>query len=217
MATWADLLSEIRADLQDTAVSPAVPKWSDKMLYLYAKDAIRDYSTWFPKRQDRVEISPTGDVYPLPSDFIEDITVEQPVDTYLVRRPNRPGSQYQVTTLAHFYTIQGGGIYLSSLSGEPIYLSYFCTHPVPASESDSTFVISIPDVDIELIRLYVKAKVYAQMRGRQSALDRFKVTGKRDDNPLEPEVGDLMEDYRRKIAERLPGGEITLHFTGRAR
>jgi hypothetical protein len=30
-------------------------------------------------------------------------------------------------------------------------------------------------------------------------------------------VGDLMEDYRRKIAERLPGGEITLHLVGRAR
>lgn len=217
MTTWAGLLAEIRADLQDTAIAPSTPKWSDQMLYLYSKDAIRDYSTWFPKRQDRVEISPTGDAYPLPNDFIEDITVEQPIDTYLVRRPNRPGSQYQVTTLAHFYTVQGGNIYLSSLPVEPLYLSYFCTHPVPTSETDTSAVITVPDVDIELIRVYVKAKVYAQMRGRQSALDRFKVAGKRDDNPLEPEVGDLMENYRRKVAERLPGGEITLHLVGRSR
>ncbi len=217
MTTWSDLLSEIRADLQDTAVAPSTPKWTDKMLYLYVKDGIRDYSTWFPKRMDRVEISPSGDKYPLPNDFIEDITVEQPLDTYLVRRPNRPGSQYQVATLAHFYTVQGGSVYLSSLPLDPIYLSYFATHPVPTSETDLTFVITIPDVDIEMIRLYVKAKIYSQMRGRQSALDRFKPAGKRDDNPLMPEVGDLMEDYRRKIAERLPGGEITLHLVGRAR
>lgn len=217
MTTWADLLADIRADLQDTAVAPATPKWSDSMLYLYAKDAIRDYSTWFPKRADRLEIAPIDGAYPLPNDFIEDINVEQPIDTYLVRRPNRPGSQYLTSSLAHFYTIQGGSIYLSSPSEDPIYLSYFCTHPVPASESDDTTVLTIPDMDLELVRLYVKAKVYAQMRGRQSALDRFKVTGRRDDNPLEPETGDLMEDYRRKIAERLPGGEITLHLNGRQR
>lgn len=223
MTTWTELLSEIRADLQDTAVAPSTPKWSDAMLYLYIKDAVRDYSTWFPKRLDRVEISPSGDAYPLPNDFIEDITVEQPLDTYLVRRPNRPGMQYQVTQLAHFYTVQGGNIYLSSSPVEPIFLSYFATHPVPVYPvpdplpEDYDDTVTIPLVDTELIRLYVKAKVYSQMRGRQSALDRFKVAGKRDDNPLEPEVGDLMEDYRRKIAERIPGGEITLHRVGRSR
>lgn len=217
MATWIELLADIRADLQDVPSEGGTPKWSDGMLYLYAKDAIRDYSTWFPKRADRLEIAPVDGAYPLPSDFIEDITVEQPLDTYLVRRPNRPGSQYQTSSLAHFYTIQGGKIYLSSPSEEPIFLSYFCTHNVPTSETDDVTLLTIPDMDMELVRLYVKAKVYAQMRGRQSALDRFKVAGRRDDNPLEPEVGDLMEDYRRKLAERLPGGEITLHLNGRQR
>ena len=69
----------------------------------------------------------------------------------------------------------------------------------------------MPIADIELIRLYVVAKAYAQMRAKQSSLDRFKVgTGKRDDNPVAPEVTSLMDDYREKIAERIAGGYIAL-------
>lgn len=222
MATWTELLAEIRSDLQDVPAEGSNPKWSDNMLYLYTKDAIRDYSIWFPKRQDRVEISLSGERYPLPNDFIEDITVEQPLNTYLVKRPNRPGAQYQTSSSPHFYYIQGGNLYLSSLPEGPIYLTYFSTHTIPAmtdngeTDADET-ALTIPDADLELIRLYVKAKVYSQVRGRQSALDRFKVSGKRDDNPLLPEVEDLMELYHTKIAERVQGGMITLHLLGRTR
>jgi hypothetical protein len=60
--------------------------------------------------------------------------------------------------------------------------------------------------------LYVKAKVYEQMRSRQASLDRFKLgNGARDDNPLTPEVDDLMKVYHEKIAERIPGGNIELY------
>ena len=32
------------------------PRWSDAAIYLYAKDAIRDYSSYFPMRVTRVEL-----------------------------------------------------------------------------------------------------------------------------------------------------------------
>ncbi len=48
-------------------------------------------------------------------------------------------------------------------------------------------------MDEELIRLYVKAKATEQIRTQQSSLDRFKPgNGGRDDNPMNPEVRDLM-------------------------
>ena len=75
-------------------------------------------------------------------------------------------------------------------------------------------MLDIPDPDLELIRLYVKAKVYEQMRSRTAALDRFKLgSGSRDDNPIAPEVADLMKVYHSKIAERIPGGNIELYRT----
>ncbi len=219
--TWDELLADIRADLQDTGTTP---RWSTKMLYLYAKDAVRDYSTWFPARTDRFEIlplegkPPSGVIYPLPVDYVEDITVECPLDTYLERRANRPGAKYPRTEKPLAYFISGGNIYPSSPTDEAVYLTYFATHPVPASEDDLAFQFTVPLADIELIRLYVKAKVYGQMRGRQSALDRFKVgTGARDDNPLTPEVTDVMADYWRGIGQRTPGGVIYLYRPGRLR
>jgi hypothetical protein len=213
--TWDELLADIRADLQDTG---SAPRWSTKMLFLYAKDAVRDYSTWFPARTDRFEILPVDGKHPLPVDYVEDITIECPVNTYLERRTNRPGVKYPRTEKPLSYFISGGSIYLSSPTNEAVYLTYFATHPVPVSEDDLTFQFTVPLADVELIRLYVKAKVFGQMRGRQSALDRFKVgTGSRDDNPLNPEVDDVMADYWRGIAQRTPGGVIYLYRPGRFR
>ena len=45
----------------------------------------------------------------------------------------------------------------------------------------------------------------------QSAQDRYKLgSGSRDDNPLLPEVENLMESYEKKMAERHQGGAIML-------
>lgn len=213
MTTWASLLADIRADLKDTGTTP---KYSTDLLYLYTKDGIRDYSTWFPQRLDRVAIVASGSKYALPADFVEDIHVECPLDTYLEKRPNRPGVKFTTQTTNVQYHIQGGYIYTNN-PGDDIYLTYLATHGVPASSADTTFTITIPDRDIELIRIFVKAKVYEQVRGRQAALDRFKLKGTRDDNPIEPEVTNLMEEYYRKIAERQKGGVIYLYRPGRSR
>ena len=211
---WSEFLSDVRNDLRDTG---ATPRWSDDLLYLYTKDGVRTYSLWFPKRADRVSIARSGECYPLPADYIETIFVECPADTYLEERRVRPGTRLHSSTVPTSYFIQGGSVYLNSPTDGDILLTYHAAHPIPAAKDDSEFVFTIPDTDIELIRTFVKAKAYGQMRNRQAALDRFKPTGKRDDNPLEPEVEDLMQAFYDGIAERLPGGLVVLYRMGRMR
>jgi hypothetical protein len=207
MTTWADFLSDIRADLQDTSTTNK--RWTDAMLYVYTKDAIRDYSTWFPKRVDKYAMTLTDGVYALPLNFLQEIRVEAPQDTFLVHRREIPGTKLRT---GKYYFIEGGNLYLGDPALDEPYLTYYASREVPASETDETFVFEIPDADMELVRLYVKAKVYEQMRSRQASLDRFKLgNGSRDDNPLTPEVDDLMKVYHEKIAERIPGGNIELY------
>jgi len=186
------------------------------MIYVYAKDAIRDYSMWFPLRVDRHEIAVSSGAYSLPSNYIEDIHVEGPIGTVLERYNFRPGVKLPAKFKSVYYYIQGGSIYLNSPL-DSIYLTYHAAHPVPTSETNAAYVFTVPDTDIELIRLYVKARIYGQMKSRQSALDRFKQgNGSRDDNPLAPEFADLMTEYQQKISERIVGGAITLYRPGRS-
>lgn len=319
MTTWAELLAEIRADLQDTSDNP---RWSDEMLFVFAKDAIRDYSTWFPRRIDREELSlnhaETG--YTLPADFLGAVFVECPEDHYLEPRTPRPGIRYASRSgRPFFYQVQGGTIYLDSspYEGDEVLLTYAAVHQLPIADCtalvlaetalesgtqeltgpfdspdvpnvlsvtgfepsgptgpltgnvtisgtdenddaatdtialDSTDTVfgdqifktitkiglpgwledgnavsvglqvdlTIPTSDEELIRIFIKAKVFEQMRGRQATLDRFKdraTSGSdRQDNPMMPEVSSVMDEYYRKIALRIGGGAVMLHRIGR--
>ena len=106
MTTWAQLLSEIRSDLKDTA---ATPKWTDAALYLYAKDAIRDYSQNFPLRVTRAELIASDGSFPLPPDFIDAVDVESPLDRFLERRMTRPGNRYANQGFPLSITSTGGG------------------------------------------------------------------------------------------------------------
>lgn len=216
METWGSILVDIRADLQDNGASP---RWSDDVLYVYAKDGIRDYSTWFPRRIDRFGLTLTEGAlapqatYPLPLDFIEDIQVECPAGFLLERRLDRPGVKYRPNRL--YYFIQGGSLYLSGAALDAPLLTYLASHPVPASKEDTAFTLTVPDADIELVRLYVKAKVYSQMRGKTATLDRYRPVGDRQDNPMQGEVLDLWGEYYARIAQRIPGGVISLYRAGR--
>jgi len=213
MSTWGALLADIRADLKDTA---STPRWSDSSLFVWAKDAIRDYSIHFPV-QKSVVLTESDGKYELPSDFEHDVYVTCPDDAYLERRDTRPGVEYLEVFRPTLYTIREGFLYLngSPSTGENVTLFYEAKHPVPASETDTTFELTIPEGDEELIRLYVKAKATEQIRTLTSNLDRFSPgSGRRDDNPLEPETSNLMGEYYRKIAERFPGGVIKLYRPG---
>lgn len=214
MTVWSELLAEIRTELQDNGTTP---KWSDGTIYVFAKDALRDYSTWFPRRIDRYEIAADGNgAYALPTDFVDVVSVEAPEGSYLEKQAVRSGTRKITKTATLSYSIQGGSLYLN-YPQDSIFLTYLALHPIPTSESDDTFVITVPDADMELIRLYVKAKCHEQMRAKQSSLDRFKVSGRRDDNPVEEEVLTMMAEYRLKVAERTRSQAVILHRMGRMR
>lgn len=213
---WIALRDQIRADLQDTG---STPRWTDDLLFVYSVDAIRDYSMYFPRRLDRVVLTASGSGFGLPVDFVEDILVENPADYTLEKRLERPGSRYlnQSSRPTQYY-IDGGVLYINGAPQGDVLLTYSALHAVPSSRSDTTWSSTFPDADIELIRLYVSGKVHAQMRSKQSRLDRFDPgSGRRDDNPLAPESQSLMEEYYRKIAERTAGGVIRLYRAGRMR
>ena len=212
MTTWGELLSDIRNDIKDTGTTP---KFSDATLYMYLKDAIRDYSTYFPKRNDRAELTLNGSAYDLPADYLDDVSVECPLDRFLERRQERPGRRFTPQSKPTLYYIEGGALKLNGPTSEGVYLTYDALHPVPAAADDTTFALTIMDRDLELIRLYVKAKTNEQLRTKQANLDRFKLgSGNRQDNPIEPEVANLMDDYLTKIAERIGGRAIKLWRPG---
>jgi len=71
--------------------------------------------------------------------------------------------------------------------------------------------------DLELLRLYVKAQAIGSMRTKGARLDQYKMTGKRNDNPLQPETMSIIEEYDRKIQERKPARVVHLYRTGRVR
>jgi hypothetical protein len=212
----------LREDLQDTGTTP---RWSDTKLFTFWLDAVRDYSMWFPYVPDRV--SPTGTgagPYTLPTDFVSVIFVEVPSGRFLEERSPRPGVRYPNQSGRPFYWyLQGGSLYLDTapLEADEIWLTYDAVHVTPDDVNDDTSILSIPDRDLELPRLYVQAKVYGQMRSKQSSLDRFKTKvsagNTREDNPLGPEVNMLMDEYYTKISERIPGGVIRLSRPGRMR
>lgn len=219
---WGEMKDEIRQDLKDTGTTE---KWDDAQLYQYWKDAVRDYSRWFPLIQSNVALSGSGTgPYALPTDYLNEVLVQVPVNRFIEERRPRPGIQFNSHAGKPFYYyIMGGSLYLDNtpLDADEVLMTYEAMHSIPTSESDDDDVITIVDADLELPRLYVIAKVYGQQRSRQASLDRFKTRvasgNTRQDNPLEIEVNEIMQNYYRKVAERIPGGVITLSRPGRRR
>jgi len=217
-ATWASFLAELRIELADTS---ATPRYTDDMLYLYTRDGIRDYSQFFPYAVDQLQLlQVTGNVraYVLPQDTLGIEDVQCPLDTHLQMRQERPGSQVSISKRLLFYHVGAGNLYLNydPKDGDGVFISCYTLHPVPSGKADTTFVFTIPNADIELIKLFVMAKVQIKVRNDQSRLDRFKITsGTREDNPMIIESTDFMERYHEGITRRTRGGVIQLYRTRR--
>jgi len=216
MTTWADLLADLRVDLKDTSTTS--PRWSDDALFLWTRDAIRDYSMHLPITGKRAELSISGDSYPLPTDYLKVERVESPTGRFLEERGDRPGVRYYDPSMPYRFYIIRTNLYLDGpiVEGDDVQLTYTARHYVPIDTDDAT-TLTIPSDDEELIRLYVKAKAAEQFRTQQATLDRFKPAGSRDDNPMYPEAEALMSEYRRKVAERIAGGVVYLYRRGHGR
>jgi len=132
MTTWGELRAVIREELKDT--NALKYRWSDALLYLYLKDALNDYSLWFPVREDRTVLVLSGTGYTLPTDHVNTLFVECPADSYLERRRAFPGVRYPTRSgKPFFFYTQGGKIYLdcSPLEGNNVLLTYEKVHPAP--------------------------------------------------------------------------------------
>jgi hypothetical protein len=226
MTTWAQFLSEIRAELDDTGTTP---RYSDALLLIYAKDAVRDYSQYFPLHVVDEELETVdGETrqFSLPTDMMAIDDVQCPEGSRLQERTERPGALRTSTTKPMFYWIDGSSLVLNADpgEGEAVLLSYFALHPLPFAteevdgggvvpeEEPEVYTFTIPEGDMELIKNYVLGKVQMRVRNNQSRLDRFKVTsGARDDNPMIVEVEDYMDRYLKGIALRLRGGVVQLY------
>ena len=209
--TWAGFLSSVRAYLRDDGDNK---KFSDELIYFYTRDAIRDYSHWFPHVK-RVTVQPTDGVYPLPMGTADIISVECPEGTFLSRRLTRPGRRYRDVNRPTHYWVDATGINVNSVDAQPIKLTYAGMHDVPEfnfSDEFETFdyAFTVPGKDMELLNLYVRAQCLGQTRSRQANLDRFKRTGRRDDNPMHLETQTLMDEYYAKVSERTQGKAIRL-------
>lgn len=210
MITWGSLRATVRLELKD----PAKTKWNDDLLYTYVKDAIRDYSTFLPRVHNRVLIEKLEEKYTLPDDFKEIILVESPLGSFLKKRTIVPGTRLRTRTHVNSYYIQDKELILNSETTDEVYVTYNAVHAIPANATDDTFEFTFPDEDEEIIRLYMKAAAHGFVRSKSARLDRFKPVGKRDDNPLNPEVEAYMDEYDAKINQRV-GGKV--HFLHRKR
>ena len=211
---WGDLLKELRVNIEDTSETP---KYPDTLLFTYLREAVSDYSQFLPLVFEDEELTQDADnpkKFSLPADFIEDISVSCPAGHYLEPRRGRLGTKVAVSSRPLFYHTDGNRyLYLDADPGEDaVLLSYKALHPIPTSESDASFLFTIPDANLELIKLYMEGKVNTKIRNSQARLDRFKIgQGARTDNPMSEEVEDFFQEYRRKLAERLPSQPVILY------
>lgn len=206
--TWASLLGSIRYELDDSATPYA---WSDERLLVWTSDALADYSMYNPlEKIEDLSLEVASASYALPSDYLVDLNVQAPSGTPLHKRRTRPGVLFKTRSTATAYEVRGNTLTLNAEADE-VYLVYNAIHAGPSTAADTGFAFTFPDRDAELIRLYVCAKAYSRMRSQQSSLDRFKLgSGTREDNPMEPEVEDLMLEYEKKINHRYGGGVKSL-------
>lgn len=212
---WSEFLLETRHEIGDTGTSP---RFSDKLLWSYTRDAITDISRYpaLARRFDSVPLAMDAQnnlKYALPSDFISEITVECPEGTFLEPRRPQIGRTFKPSGRLYSYYTDGAFLYLNAPAGvSPVKISYYGLHPFPMSEMDAEFTFTIPPKDMELVRLYVSGRVLTWLRQQQSKLDRFKVSGgARDDNPIFPETITNERTYEVALAERLPAGAVMLY------
>jgi hypothetical protein len=212
-STWASFLAEVRVELDDTGTTPRYP---DSTLYVFARDGIWDYSQYFPQRFDHVVLTATqgnDKKYALPVGFMDDILVECPSGNYLELRRERPGVKLSTSNSPLFYFVDAGFLYLDvSPGGAAVLFSYYGAHGIPATSTDTTFAMTVPMADAEVLKLYVQARVNVMVRNRQSRLDRFKQgSGTREDNPIIEETSDFFARYNEAIAKRLRPQAIRLY------
>jgi hypothetical protein len=173
-------------------------------------------SEWLPLDFSRVELTASVDnpqQFALPDDFLEEYLVEVPADNALSLKVARPGVRRTPSSRPLFYWTNGTNLYLDADPGDDaVLLSYYGVHGLPADADDTSFELTVPMRDIELLQLYILGRVFQRDRSRQSQLDRFKLgSSDRQDNPLTPETNHFLIQYHEKLQDRVGGKTVFLN------
>ena len=209
MTTLSELRDKARNFVKDTGDGVSVPqKVTDAELNDYAVYAIADYSTHFPRSLVQTNATPISLPITPPTDMIPGEDAVQMVEIsskFWTEVTLAEGSA--LPSSGDYWYWRGGSIYLSSTPDVPVYVHYAGLHDLPAQDAD---VITVPAADLELIVVYMAAKFHQKMGTIAAKLDRFKESGKRNDNPLVTMHDLLMQDYMDKVADRMPRGTIRI-------
>lgn len=151
LATFRDTL---RWNLKDATI------WRDSMLNGWTKDAIRDYSNYFPLETSlKIDCTAATREYSLSTagEVLGIVSVEYPDGETPPRFLQRLAEPHPNFWDGAYYDIrQGSTQYLvigeSPAATEDIILRYLTLHTIPTSDSST---LTIPDEHFEAIRLYV--------------------------------------------------------------
>ena len=116
---WGALLEEIRTvDIDDAGETP---KFADKALYAYLREAVGDYSQFLPLRQVNVLLVQDVDnpkKFALPADFLSEVSVACPADHLLEPQRGRLGTNVYPGSRPFFYLVENkSALYLDADPG----------------------------------------------------------------------------------------------------
>ncbi len=214
MTTWADVVVDLRLDMDD---NPDTPKLEADQAFLYGKMAIRDYSRWNPLIQSgTLHLSSTGQV-DLPSDFISMVEVrDSDGDLMLPLTDVANPPSYTLSTAQYRWWVEGKRFRMNTYADTPdtVTILYRAYHALPTSNNDAATAMTFPDADLEAILLYVRAKYMGTVRSKTARADRYKrrvdAGNTRLDNPIAPEEQNLMDEYLAFMNERYATGSKKL-------
>jgi hypothetical protein len=204
MTTLSDLRTKVRTFIKDTGASQKVEntELDDYLLY-----ALSDYSTHFPLRKV-LEVDPPTATIAAPSDMVPG---ENSVE--FIEVSSAIWSQWKVEEgvslpiTGKYWYWRGGSVAFPSVPASAVSIWYLALHPFPAAD-DVEF--TVPLADQELLVVYAAALFHEKVGTIAAKLDRFKESGKRDDNPLVLMHEVLFARYDKLVASRMPTGTIHL-------
>jgi len=205
VTTLVQLRQKARNFVKDTITDPTKQKVSDEELSDYALYAIADYSSHFPRSLVHLVNPPVASIA-APDDMVPG---ESSVD--LVEVGGKFWAKVLLTegvslpTTGYFYFWRGGQLTLSTPPSSPVCVHYRGLHLMPEADED---VLTVPLADLELLVVYMAAKFHQKMGTVAAKLDRFKETGRRDDNPLVFMHDVLLQQYNEKLADRMHRGTV---------
>jgi hypothetical protein len=204
MTTLLEMRTKARNFIKDTS---GTPKVSDEELTDYLHYALNDYSTHFPLRKV-LDVDPPTATIDAPADVVpgeNSVEFVEVSNTLWSRWKVEEGSS--LPTTGKYWYWRGGSIAFPSTPTSAVSVWYLGLHPFPATDDDE---FTIPLADQEMLVVYSAALFHEKVGTVAAKLDRFRESGKRDDNPLVLMHEVLFARYDKLVASRLPTGTIRL-------